>query len=136
MRKINAPYAKKFISIILSAVLLIQANIPAFSAGGSMSLMSSAEVLDAANKIDEAFLKGEEGNPYESALNAKKNAAIKKINTSQEKAKLASLKNTGKSRPPPNLFLSQDSSASNDMPAVSAKRSLSGPVKTIPQSAG
>ncbi len=98
MRKINTPYAKKFISIILSAVLLIQANIPAFSAGGSMSLMSSAEALDAANKIDEAFLKGEEGNPYESALNAKKNAAIKKINSSQEKAKLASLKNTGKSK--------------------------------------
>ena len=98
MRKINTPYAKKFISIILSAVLLIQANIPAFSAGSSMSLMSSAEALDAANKIDEAFLKGEEGTPYESALNAKKNAAIKKINTSQEKAKLASLKNIGKSK--------------------------------------
>lgn len=98
MRKINTPYAKKFISIILSAVLLIQANIPAFSADNSISLISSAEALDAANKIDEAFLKGKEGNPYESALNTQKDAAIKKINGSQEKAKLASLKNTGKSK--------------------------------------
>ena len=99
MRKINnTPYAKKFISILLSAVLLIQANMPAFSADNSISLISSAEALDAANKIDEAFLKGKEGNPYESALNAQKDAAIKKINGSQEKAKLASLKNTGKSK--------------------------------------
>lgn len=99
MRKINnTPYAKKFISIILSAVLLIQANMPAFSADNSISLISSAEALDAANKIDEAFLKGKEGNPYESALNAQKDAAIKKINGSQEKAKLASLRNTGKSK--------------------------------------
>lgn len=98
MAKFNTPYAKKFISLFLSALLLIQANMPVFASGGSAALMSSAEARDASNKIDNAFLSGEYSNPYENALNFQKNAAIKKINNSSEKTKLASLKNAGKSK--------------------------------------
>ena len=98
MQKINTAPVKKLISAVLSAIILLQANIPAFSSEFSYSFATDAAAVSDAGKIDEAFLRGEEDNPYEHALNLKKNAAVKAINDSAAKKALASLKATGQAK--------------------------------------
>ena len=96
----NLLKAKKIIASVMSAIILLQTNI-----ANASNLINAAtpqqpyvNAIADLDKIDEAFLRGNEGDIHQNSLKAEVDASLKKINSSQEKRTLASLKKQGSAK--------------------------------------
>ena len=106
MKKILSSLGVKIISIVLSFTILFECNTAAF-AGVDFSQwdeslpyvgFDAAVLSDFDAKLEDLFLKGEEGNIYEASLNRETDLILKSLDSNKSRAKLAALIKTGKTK--------------------------------------
>ncbi|MDD6173687.1 MAG: hypothetical protein PUB86_05325 [Elusimicrobia bacterium] len=109
MKRKLASIGVKIISVVLSFVILFECNAAAFTGieSADFSTLPSFEgsfnlFNDNAGSFDfnleELYLKGNEGNIYEAALNRETAAALRKLEQGGKKAKIAALNREGKAK--------------------------------------
>lgn len=106
MKKRVSSWCVKIISAVLSFAILFECNTAAF-AGVDFSQwdeslpyvgFDAAALSDFDAKLEDLFLKGEEGNIYEASLNRETNLILKSLASNKSRAKLAALIKTGKTK--------------------------------------
>ncbi len=106
MKKILSSLGVKIVSIVLSFTILFECNTAAFagidfSKGEvvfSYDSFNAADLSEFDAKLEDLFLKGEEGNVYEAYLNRETALILKTLQDDKRRARIASLKKEGEAK--------------------------------------